>query len=225
MSLAWKNPLVLNEIADGPGSRYVRDAAPTTSGVSEQTYRGRATELDAVVSEQVLEREPDLGLLRAYEPVIRYTKGELFFPTAVGPYVAQCSLWAAGPKADLSLIVPAGELTLERLSVEGMRHRDRALFLRFVEEPLGHAEYVRWRLLPRERLSASGRFTTSGLLGRLLDAGMRASLLLRGKVPAGLPPLLRPRIANGSSQTGSPTTEGWCETAAMSACSTGFSTP
>ncbi len=40
--------------------------------------------------------------------------------------------------------------------------------------------------LPRERLSANGRFTTSGLFGRLLDAGVRASLLLRGKVPAGV---------------------------------------
>jgi hypothetical protein len=154
--------------------------------VSEQTNQGRATELDAVVSEQVLEREPDLGLLRAYEPVIRYTKGELFFPTAVSPYVAQCSLWAAGPTSDVVLIVPTGELTLERLSAEGIRHRDRALFLRFVEEPMSHSEYLRWRLLPRERLSARARFTTSGLLGRLIDAGLRASLLLRGKVPAGL---------------------------------------
>ena len=40
--------------------------------------------------------------------------------------------------------------------------------------------------MPRERLSATGRFTTTGVFGRLLDAGLRASLLLRGKVPAGL---------------------------------------
>jgi hypothetical protein len=124
--------------------------------------------------------------LRAYEPVIRYTKGELFFPTAVGPYVENCSLWSAGPKGDLSEIVAPGKLTLGRLSAEGVRRRDRALFLRFVEEPLGHAEYLRWRMLPRERLSASGRFTTAGMLGRLLDAGVRGSLLLRGKVPAGV---------------------------------------
>ena len=31
--------------------------------------------------------EEDLALLRAHEPVLRYTSGELFFPTAVGPYV------------------------------------------------------------------------------------------------------------------------------------------
>jgi hypothetical protein len=138
------------------------------------------------VTDPVLQRDADLGLLRAHEPVIRYTRGELFFPTAVGPYVARCSLWAAGSGSGASPIVPAGELTLERLSAEGIRHRDRALSLRFVAKPLGHAEYLSWRLLPRERLSATGRFTTSGLFGRLIDAGMRASLLLRGKVPAGL---------------------------------------
>jgi hypothetical protein len=32
-------------------------------------------------------------LLRAHEPVVRFTKGALFFPTAVAPYVAHCSLW------------------------------------------------------------------------------------------------------------------------------------
>ena len=36
----------------------------------------------------------DLALLRAHEPVVCYTRGELFLPTAVGPYVAQCSLWS-----------------------------------------------------------------------------------------------------------------------------------
>ena len=67
-----------------------------------------------------------------------------------------------------------------------MLHRNRPLFLRFVEHPLGRAEYLSWRRIPRERLSATGRFTTTGVFGRLLDAGMRASLVLRGKVPAGL---------------------------------------
>jgi hypothetical protein len=40
--------------------------------------------------------------------------------------------------------------------------------------------------MPRERLGATGRFTTTGVFGRLIDAALRASLLLRGKVPAGL---------------------------------------
>jgi len=174
----------LNENVDA--SEWGHDAAATTFGQSTQTPGAGLTELDEGVSDHVVGRDIDLDLLRAYEPVIRYTRGELFFPTAVGPYVAHCSLWAAGAKGrDASPLVPAGELTLERLSAEAARNRDRALFLRFVEEPLGHAEYLRWRLVPRDRLSAAARFTTSGLFGRLIDAGMRASLLLRGKVPAG----------------------------------------
>jgi hypothetical protein len=128
----------------------------------------------------------DLALLRAYEPVVRYTNGELFLPTAVGPYVAQCSLWTGVQGGQLRQVVPHGEMTLERLAREGTVHRGRPLFLRFVERPLTRAEYARWRQMPRERLTATGRFTTTGVFGRLIDATLRASLLLRGKVPAGL---------------------------------------
>ncbi|MBV9810966.1 MAG: hypothetical protein JO286_27610 [Solirubrobacterales bacterium] len=140
----------------------------------------------AVVVTDGRARDDDLRLLRAYEPVVRYTQGELFFPTAVGAYVAQCSLWAGARGGAPTLVVPAGELTLECLFEECGDHRDRALFLRFVEKPLGRAEYMRWRLIPRDRLSSAGRLTTTGVFGRLMDAGLRASLLLRGKVPSGL---------------------------------------
>jgi hypothetical protein len=128
----------------------------------------------------------DLDLLRRYEPVVRYTRGELFFPTAVGPYVAQCSAWARAHTGASILLTPARELTLERLCEESVVHQDRQLYLRFVERPLGRAEYRRWRRSKRDRLRATSRLTTTGVLGRLVDAGLRASLLLRGKVPSGL---------------------------------------
>lgn len=132
------------------------------------------------------DRAAELSLLRAYEPVLRYTQGELFFPTEVGPYVARCSLLARTPTGASELIVAAPELTLERLCHEGGVNQDRRLYLRFVEQPLGRAEYRRWRRGSRDRLNASSRFTTTGVLGRLVDVGFRASLLLRGKVPSGL---------------------------------------
>jgi hypothetical protein len=144
-----------------------------------------ASDVAGVVSSQSAP-DSDLALLRSYEPVVRYTKGELFLPTAVGPYVAQCSLWTGVRGGDLTLLVPERELTLERLAQEGVVHQDRPLFMRFVEKPLGRAQYLAWRRIPRERLGATGRFTTTGVFGRLLDAALRASLLLRGKVPAGL---------------------------------------
>jgi hypothetical protein len=155
------------------GIGKVPGAAPTSGVVRVTTTDGSG-------------EKPDLALLRAYEPVIRYTRGELFFPTAVGTYVEQCSLWSGRRGEPRTLLVDVGELTLERLCAEALRHQDPALFLRFVERPLGRAEYLRWRRIPRERLSATGRFTTTGVFGRLIDAGFRGSLLLRGKVPAGL---------------------------------------
>jgi hypothetical protein len=127
----------------------------------------------------------DLDLLRAYEPVVRFTKGELFFPTAVGPYVKQCSLWAAIDRA-ASCIVPAGELSVERLRAEALARPDQPLSLRFVAAPLTRGELRRWRRQPREKLVAAGRFTTTGMFGRLIEAAFRASLLLRGTVAAGL---------------------------------------
>ncbi len=131
-------------------------------------------------------KQADLDLLRAYEPSVHYTKGELFWPTAVGPYVDLCSLWRGEEEGGLERILPAGQLSLDRLCQEAFRHQDSHLSLRFVEEPLGRAEYRRWRRAPRERLNGSARFTTTGMFGRLIDAGVRASLLLRGKVAAGL---------------------------------------
>ena len=35
----------------------------------------------------------DLELLRKFEPVVRFTYGEYFFPCAVDEYVRRCSLW------------------------------------------------------------------------------------------------------------------------------------
>ena len=36
----------------------------------------------------------DLDLLRRFEPIVRYTHGEFFFPMAVDDYIAECDLWA-----------------------------------------------------------------------------------------------------------------------------------
>ena len=35
----------------------------------------------------------DLRLLRRYEPVLRFTQGELFLPMKVESYLEKCSLW------------------------------------------------------------------------------------------------------------------------------------
>jgi hypothetical protein len=37
----------------------------------------------------------DLQLLRHYEPVLRFTLGELFLPMSVEGYLGNCSLWGS----------------------------------------------------------------------------------------------------------------------------------
>jgi hypothetical protein len=130
----------------------------------------------------------DLALLRAYEPVVRFTEGELFLPTAAGPYVERCGLWAApaeGRAAAEPLCAP-GELTLERLARVGREHRDRSLQLRFVTGPPDRAALRAWRREERPRLRGTGRFAAVGLFTRTIDSALRVSLLLRGRVPGGL---------------------------------------
>jgi hypothetical protein len=82
----------------------------------------------------------DRALLRAHEPVLRFAAGELFLPTSVGRYVAQCSLWTGGPRRSAAPLVAAGLLTLDRLAELGERFRDRPLYLRLVQQPLQRAD-------------------------------------------------------------------------------------
>lgn len=130
----------------------------------------------------------DLDLLRAYEPVVRFTEGELFLPTAVGPYVERCGLWVAPPERSGApeLLVAPGELTLERLGVLGREHRARSLQLRLVTEPPDRAALRAWRREERPRLRGPGRFAAVGLFTRTIDSVLRVSLLMRGRVPGGL---------------------------------------
>jgi hypothetical protein len=134
----------------------------------------------------------DLWLLQRYEPVLRFTRGELFLPMAVERYLEHCSLWrsaapgrAAGRRAPELISVP-GELTSARLAQVGASCAE-GLWLRFVERSLGRRELRAWRRdAGRPRLApGTSRFAAVGLLGRFIDAVLRLSLLLRGRVPGG----------------------------------------
>ena len=131
----------------------------------------------------------DLELLQAYAPVLRYTAGELFLPTSVEAYLARCSLWADDDRSRrraAEQLVPAGELTPDRLAEAGLRYRGRPLYLRFVQKHLTRAEVAAWRREDRPRLRGKARFAAVGVLARLIDALVRLSLLVRGRVPGGL---------------------------------------
>ncbi|MFL5721279.1 MAG: hypothetical protein ACJ778_12475, partial [Chloroflexota bacterium] len=128
----------------------------------------------------------DLELLRRLEPILRFTDGELFFPMATGPYVESCDLLAGPSLREARVIVPAGELDLEKLADVGDPAPGEAQFLRFVPKPLNALELRRWRSRPEhQRFSAPGRLARVGLAARLVDAGLVTSLLARGRVPGG----------------------------------------
>jgi hypothetical protein len=133
----------------------------------------------------VSDQTADLELLRAYEPVVRYTNGELFFPTAVEQYLADCDLLVGTSEDDARVLVPQGQLTTEMLAAFDAPAGE-SLYLRLVQRPLDGVELRRWRNRPdRVHFSAPGRLARVGLFARLMDAGFTASLLLRGSVPGG----------------------------------------
>ena len=154
---------------------------------SDELFRAEATACPAGVG-----AAEDLRLLRSYEPVLRFTRGELFLPMPVEDYLEQCSLWRTGPGRGRGRAGAAerhcarGELTAARLAQLGPAW-GRELSLRFVERGLGRGELRAWRRdAGRPRLAPGGsRFAAVGLLSRLIDAVMRLSLLLRGRVPGG----------------------------------------
>ncbi|MCY9784045.1 hypothetical protein KIK06_09090 [Nocardiopsis sp. EMB25] len=128
----------------------------------------------------------DLQLLRAHEPVLMCTKGELFFPTRVDSYVRNCSLWVEEPGGRERVLVPAGELTLERLGQAEREWPGRHKHLRFVQEETIREEARRFRGIARTVIPKSGRLAAVGVLGRILDILMKFSLLIRGAVPGGV---------------------------------------
>ena len=128
----------------------------------------------------------ELSLLRQYEPVVRFTHGELFFPCAVDGYVRQCSLWMHQKDGGDLCLVPAADLTLDRLALYRDVPADNTLYLRFVGEPLDPLEYQRWLRRPeRPIFLAPGRLARVGLVSRILDSFFDLSLLVRGTVPGG----------------------------------------
>jgi hypothetical protein len=128
----------------------------------------------------------DEALLRRFEPVLKFTHGELFFPTPATDYVAACDLLSGPTPSSAQVIIPVGALTPEALATSGDAPPGETRFLRFVQSPLNPIELARFNSRPeRPQFHAPGRLARVGLLARMLDAGLVMSLLIRGKVPGG----------------------------------------
>jgi hypothetical protein len=132
------------------------------------------------------DRADDEALLRRFEPILRFTHGEQFFPMAATTYLGGCDLLSGATPATARVVIPVGELTPETLASAGEPPPGESRFLRYVQHPLNPVEMARFTNRPeRPRFRAPGRLARVGLLARLLDAGLLASLLVRGKVPGG----------------------------------------
>ena len=136
---------------------------------------------------------PDEGLLRRFEPVLRLTKGDRFFPMDVEPYVRVCSLWVQRPGEAPVRAVPANKLTLQTLPQQPLDGSGAVHFLRFTD-PQNLPEGESWGGL-RERTAKGlretrevfragrGRLARVGYVSRFVDALYSITLLARGRVP------------------------------------------
>ena len=128
----------------------------------------------------------DLELLRCYEPVVRYTLGEMFLPCAVDGYLPVCSLWLADNERKMRQLAAPGELTSAALAEFRIAPPGHRYYLQFVDEPLQAIAYQHWRTQPdRIRMPAPNRLQRVGLVTRILDGIFDMSLVVRGRVPGG----------------------------------------
>ena len=132
---------------------------------------------------------PDLELLRAFEPIVSYTRGEAFLPMSVATYLASAArmrsdgsgrhqvVGSQGALSDLTLSDEAtdGAAVRDYLTVAGAGDEDdvAAIFRRESRQAVGFH-------------SRGGRLARVGYASRFIDALFAISLLARGRVPGSL---------------------------------------
>jgi hypothetical protein len=135
-----------------------------------------------------LPADVELALLRRFEPVMRYTQGEQFFPVDVAHYVRRASLWVQRPGEDAICVLRAGHIDLTTLGQVDVGQPDAVHFLKFSEPGVelpppvvqtSRRRYVRHKLFAR----GTGRLVRVGYVSRFVDALFNISLFARGRVP------------------------------------------
>ena len=140
-----------------------------------------------------VEADAAMALLRRFEPLLRFTRGERFYPMDVEPYVRSCSLWVQHADEEAVCLVPRGELTLEDLAQQPQDEFGATRFLRFTDPQSFRELYS--RRLRRKHVSEKrkepdnvfragrGRLARVGYLSRVVDALFSLALLTRGRLP------------------------------------------
>lgn len=138
----------------------------------------------------MMEESQQRTLLRRYEPIIRFTRGEEFFPMDAEAYIRACSLWIKRTGEQPQELVPANLLTPETLAQPYADDFGAVRYLKFTE-PLSAAEMAVQALRQRregeqiatEFRAGKGRLARVGYTSRVVDALFRVALLARGRVP------------------------------------------
>ncbi|HEV8044013.1 MAG TPA: hypothetical protein VGP38_02465, partial [Rubrobacter sp.] len=135
------------------------------------------------------------ALLRRFEPVIRSTTGDKFYPMDVAPYVRACSLWVQRPGEEAVCVVPGGKLDLDRIAQQPLDEAGTVHFLKFTDyqdigsdSPGGRLRLFRRRAKDRRESreafrAGRGRLARVGYTSRFVDALYSIALLARGRVP------------------------------------------
>lgn len=129
----------------------------------------------------------DLALLRRFEPVLCFNRGEQFYPMSADLYLAQASLWVYYPDTDPELLVSPGKLDNKALTERRQEIPGAVYYLRVANAAsLAEVRAFRHSSTLREFHTGPGRLVRVGLLPRFLDMFFSLSLLLRGNTPGGL---------------------------------------
>ncbi len=131
----------------------------------------------------------ELALLRRFEPVLRFTRGEQFFPIDAARYVRRASLWYQRLGEDAVLLLDSNNLSLETLGQVELEQSDAIYFLKFID-PLDSTELAAYKARHGEAYAAddkfragTGRLARVGYASRFVDAAFNIALLARGRVP------------------------------------------
>jgi hypothetical protein len=129
------------------------------------------------------------SLLKRFEPILKFTQGEQFFPYNVADYVAASNLWVKDPKKPPEEILSEEQLDLETLGSINLGGAKNVHYLQFIS-PINLGEMAEFRfkelreaVKKREFKPARSRLARVGYLARIVDALFSLLLLLRGRVP------------------------------------------
>src|SRR5215204_6950336 len=117
----------------------------------------------------------DHELLTKYEPVLRFTKSERFFPMAVEPYLERCHILPSGPQGVVGLLAHLNEPVRTVIA----KLKSGEYYLRFVNDPLIDSDvWVGWGVLSAVATGV-GWFATGWMgVGSALVLALIAALII-----------------------------------------------